>query len=417
MKPEATESVLRRDAHYAQTALMTLNGAGRETDDAAGGYRASPEVLPARDYPGSSRTPAFQPIDPLSRGAPENAPISSLEQRLAVIWRDVLGDAPIGSNSNFFELGGHSLLAARLLFGVHKMFGKRVRMADFLRAPTLGELAALLDNAVLSVRDPQIIPIQPKGSRTPVFAIDNTGLFFPLAARLGVDRPFITIQRYDPETPQRLEPRAFEAIASDYADIVRKARPKGPYILLGLCARGVLAYEIARQLRDQGEEVPLVVILDAWAPGYTRTLSPVVAACADVSYRWQVFRSQFSAVEGGPVGKVAYLGRRAGEKLGWTTRAVEQDDWHHPHLMRACDAYRPKPYDGGVLLLRRQNQPTGRFLTPDLGWSALLTGPHRIETLPEPPAAHAGAMSHLSMFQEPCVSYMAEHIASELRRH
>lgn len=51
--------------------------------------------------------------------------------------------------------------------------------------------------------------------------------------------------------------------------LIREAQPHGPYILFGLCVAGVIAYEAAQQLRQAGESVPLVVMVDAWAPGYT----------------------------------------------------------------------------------------------------------------------------------------------------
>jgi amino acid adenylation domain-containing protein len=345
---------------------------------------------------------------------------SEVGHRLAEIWRELLGVAPTSSEANFFELGGHSLLATRMLARVERSFGKRVPLIELLRAPTFGGLSKFLRDAEASLQDHQVIPIQPNGARPPTFAINNTGLFFPLANRLGPDQPFIALQRYDPEVPEAIEPRAFEDIAADYVRIIRRVRPKGPYVLLGLCARGVLAYEIAQQLRGQGEDIPLLVIIDAWAPGYTRRLPRLQGALAECSFRWQLFGAQLAMVPGGFGGKLRYFGQRLGEKLHLVTRPVEIEDWYHPHLVRARMTYRPKPYGGRVLVLRRQAQPTGRLLTADLGWSALLTGEYQIEVLPDPPHAGfriGGTMLHLALFQEPSVGIMAEQIANALQYH
>jgi thioesterase domain-containing protein len=304
-----------------------------------------------------------------------------------------------------------------MLARVEASFGRRIPLINFLRAPTLGGLARLLHEDAASLPDHQVIVVQPHGERPPVFAINNTGLFFPLARRLGRDQPFIALQRYDPEVPEEIEARIFEDIAADYVRIIRRVRPHGPYVLIGLCARGALAYEIAQQLVRQGEEIPLLILVDTWAPGYLRRLSRLRRLLAELSFRLQLHRAQIAMMDGGLTGKLSHVARRTFEKLHLAKRQVEKEDWYHPHLVSALRNYQPKPYAGRVLLLPRQNQPAGRFLAADLGWSELLTGDYRLKPLPHMPQSGsrvAGTLLHLAMFREPGVDLMADHITHAL---
>jgi len=76
---------------------------------------------------------------------PYAAPQGDLEDGLAALWTEALGIAPVGANDNLFELGGDSLLAIRLLSRMRKVYGVELQPADFFKAPTVAELAALIE--------------------------------------------------------------------------------------------------------------------------------------------------------------------------------------------------------------------------------------------------------------------------------
>jgi thioesterase domain-containing protein len=373
---------------------------------------ALPEPNRSRDGTGRTTQP-----DPPVRSSGAGDRTGDVQSRIAHIWHEILEVYPASGTANFFELGGHSLLAARMLARVEATFGKRIPLIKLLREPTLDGLAQLLHVDEAALADHQVIPIQRRGTRPPIFAINNTGLFFPLASRLGQGQPFIALQRYDPDAPETIKPRTFEEIAADYVHIIRRVQPKGPYILIGLCVRGALAYEIAQQLAREGEKIALLIMIDTWAPGYLPRLPRLHRMFADLSYRVQVFRTQVAMTGHGRKGRLRYIACRVAEKLHLMRRPVEDDDWYHPHLVHALRSYRPKPYAGRVLLLARQDQPKGPFLDADLGWSDLLTGWYRLELLPAVPNTRsngAETVLHLAMFREPGVDVMATHIMSAM---
>ena len=100
------------------------------------------------------------------------APDTDTGRRLATIWQDVLGIAPIGLHDNLFELGGDSLLAVRMLARVRTALQVTVPPTVFFRAPTLaGLLAALGDEqdtpqqAITPIPRDGMLPLAPVQQR------------------------------------------------------------------------------------------------------------------------------------------------------------------------------------------------------------------------------------------------------------
>ena len=75
---------------------------------------------------------------------------------------------------------------------------------------------------------------------------------------------------------------SIEDMASFYISEVRKKEPYGPYLLGGMCAGGVIAYEMASQLVRSGESVELVAVLDAVLPG-TQKKPGALRKCASAA--------------------------------------------------------------------------------------------------------------------------------------
>jgi amino acid adenylation domain-containing protein/non-ribosomal peptide synthase protein (TIGR01720 family) len=206
-------------------------------------------------------------------------PRDELELALAGLWQELLGVSPVSVRANFFELGGHSLAAVRLLARIRAGWGRDLPLATLFAAPTIEELAALLrrDEAAAAPRGP-LVAIQPRGPRRPFFCVHPVGgnvlCYAELARRLGPDQPFYGLQATTPAAAAAAAPPeaaaappSLEQLAAAYLDEVRHVQPSGPYLLGGWSMGGVVAYEMARQLELAGEEVGLVALIDAGAPG------------------------------------------------------------------------------------------------------------------------------------------------------
>lgn len=176
----------------------------------------------------------------------------------------------IGLCDNFFDLGGDSLRAASLIIDVEKHFGKKIRLNDFFVAPTLAGLAALLRESGYSSKWTSLIPIQSHGSKPPFFWVHGDASNFLLPAYLGQDQVFYAfIHQAQDGTAARYT--SVEQIAAHYLEELYSVQPEGPYFLGGYSFGGLVAFEMAQQLRSRGEAVPLLALLDATSP---RTDSP-----------------------------------------------------------------------------------------------------------------------------------------------
>jgi len=198
-------------------------------------------------------------------------PQTPTEERLAAIWRSVLRVDEVSTEDNFFDLGGHSLLLMRMLVEIEKKLGRRFTIGAVMGAPTIRELARLIDKPTPGR---SLVSLQPLGP-DPTFiwlpgANGDVFVFRELARTLGPDVPVIAFEPLGADgesTPLD----SVEEIAARYVEELVQARPDGPYCLGGYCFGGFVAYEMAKQLDARGRRVRLLVLLDC--DGHWRTLS------------------------------------------------------------------------------------------------------------------------------------------------
>ncbi len=203
-------------------------------------------------------------------------PKNITEEILMRIWQEVLELKQIDINDNFFELGGHSLLAIQLFTKIEQQLKIQLPLSVLVQSPTLAQLSEQLVTSSQQNISSSLLPIQPQGSKPPFFCIhslDPCLLFYqPLAAHLGTDQPFYGIQPYNHEN-QLISFAKMEEMAAYYLWEIRSIQPHGPYYLGGFSFGGHVAFEMAQQLKQQGEEVALLAIFDTPAPGAEQGLS------------------------------------------------------------------------------------------------------------------------------------------------
>jgi thioesterase domain-containing protein/acyl carrier protein len=209
-------------------------------------------------------------------------PGTLLEKELAKIWSELLGLEQVSIHDDFFEVGGHSLMAIRMRSMVQDRLKRDLSLRDLFRAPTIAGLARLLEQSSDQAPDQPsdqpasaiVVEIQPYGIRTPFFAVHPVGgnvlCYADLARELGLEQPFYGLQAPAPTLEPDSAP-SFEQMAELYIQAMRSVQPSGPYQLGGWSLGGLLAWEIARQLTDQGETVGLLALIDTYpvnkAPG------------------------------------------------------------------------------------------------------------------------------------------------------
>jgi thioesterase domain-containing protein/acyl carrier protein len=192
------------------------------------------------------------------------APRNALELQLTQLWTQVLGIQAIGVRDNFFELGGQSLRAMNLFTQIEETFGKTLPLASLLQAPTVEQLANLL-NQEKSASWSSLVPIQPNGTKPPFFCVHgqqgNVLNFQKLAHYLGRDQPFYGLQAKGLNGAPHFR---IEEMAAHYIQELRTIQPEGPYFLGGNSMGGTVAFEMAQQLRKQNQDVAQVVMFDTF---------------------------------------------------------------------------------------------------------------------------------------------------------
>lgn len=217
-----------------------------------------------RALPKPERT-AFQP------GAAYEAPQNLVEELLGKIWEDVLGVERVGVNDNFFELGGQSLLAVSMLVQIENSFHRSLPLASLFKAPTIRQLAAMLGAAEQATVSDCLVALQEGVAQgaPPLFFVSGGGghvfNFSRLARCLGSEQAVYGL--HFPGLDGRREPlRTVEEIAAEFIRHVSTIQPQGPYYLCGFCFGGLVVYEMAQQLTQQGQQVATLFLLDIAAP-------------------------------------------------------------------------------------------------------------------------------------------------------
>ena len=188
-----------------------------------------------------------------------------VETTLTRLWADVLNMARVGVRDNFFDHGGHSLLAVKLIGQIEKVFGKKLPVAALFQAPTVEQFAQLICQDGPPTPWSSLVTLQPNGSKDPFFWIHGEASDGVLARYLGSDQPVYGL-RHQGEDGRRIRFITVETIASHYASEIRQVQARGPYLLGGYCFGALVAFEIAHQFSQQGEEIRMLFMLDPDQP-------------------------------------------------------------------------------------------------------------------------------------------------------
>jgi acetoacetyl-CoA synthetase len=195
---------------------------------------------------------------------PNTSSASTIEV-LTQIWERLLLQSSVGPNDNFFDLGGDSALAVQLFTAIADACGQQLPPVMIYHVPTIAAQAALLEQRSSSELSP-LISLK-SGSGTPVFIASGLGggpaEFFQLVKYIYSPNPIFGLQPKGIEGFE--EPcERIEEMAEFYLQAIHRIQPQGPYILAGYSLGGLVALEMARNLRAQGQKIPLLIMLDSY---------------------------------------------------------------------------------------------------------------------------------------------------------
>lgn len=323
------------------------------------------------------------------------APRNELESRIAQVWEAFLGIEPVGVHDDFFAFGGDSLMAIQLTSRLSVALSQKLSPTQFLNAPTVAALSALLgkpedESTPGAVPSPLVNLYRGGGQTPPVFLIHPVGgsiyhyrhLAQSLGAAEGAAFPSIyAIQ--SPGLDGEDEPlTSVEAMADYYLKLIRQLQPQSPYQLGGWSLGGVVAFEMALQLRAQGEAVHLFMV-DTFLPVKPESpISDAEYAAHFVRYMGDVLGQEFdldvetlaSIDAEARVQLIVDEGRRRSIlPIELDVEQIHQRLGVYTANFRAMDNYTPQRYDDAVLFVASTDS-IRRSGDAMLGWSMLLGG-------------------------------------------
>jgi amino acid adenylation domain-containing protein len=289
---------------------------------------------------------------------------TELESVVAGIWSEVLGVETAGPDDDFFASGGHSLLAMKLIHDVNEALGVELTVRSLLVEPTLGALVSEVQRSggerpavstppEAAAPHPPLVPIRPEGGLPPLYLVaggmggeQELLVYARLTRYLDPDQPFYGLRARGVD--DLVEPHeTVEAMAAEHLEEIRRVQPRGPYYISGSCVGGVVAFELAQQLRASGEEVPLLVLIDSNYPTRPRMIRNQVLNL------WKDTLPPGVARPGGLRGVAARAQDRARvlfspteeQRIGMRRSAIGN------RYLRRILAYRPQPYEGKLIFL------------------------------------------------------------------
>jgi amino acid adenylation domain-containing protein len=341
--------------------------------------------------------------DPAVRtsGGETVTPQTPLEATILRIFKNLLGISRAGVTDNFFDLGGHSLLAMRLVTQIEKETGHSIPVATLFQAPTVQQLARKLQDRTYTAAWSPLVELRKGGGsdRPPLFCIHwldaKLVTFQKIASLLRDDRPVYGLQ------PKGLDgrenpPRTIKELATVYLREIRAVHPHGPYHLAGSCLGGVVAFEIAQQLIAEGEQVGLLLLIDAFMPGPLEYLHhrPQFVEYADW-YFGEFLLSPLAAIKRWlHESVVRFLGRH--REAGFSVRS---SDRLRKVNLKAGASYQPRPYPGKVTLLMCSDGPFRTYEDRRLAWSSVAEGGFEVHVVPG---------NHETMEKEPNIHVLGE---------
>jgi acetoacetyl-CoA synthetase len=286
--------------------------------------------------------------------------------RLTAIWSHALQLPAVDIDANFFDLGGDSLMAVGLFLEIERELGIKFPITAIYDAPTIGELAALIESEAVPSYD-HFVPLKPGNDDAPFFIVHGVGGTVIELANLGkLIRSPGAVYAIQARGLDGLQPplERIEDMAALYVEDIRRKQPRGPYRIGGYSFGGVVAMEMARLLGP--ENVAQLLMIDAYAHPHTWPLkSRVTVRARKLAYRARELSRQPLGVTAAVIGK-KLVGLFRDREARKAERAVYINSWLgavNPNLPlplrqtriagdAALIAYTPHYYPGKVTFIR-----------------------------------------------------------------
>ncbi|SEE15321.1 AMP-binding enzyme C-terminal domain-containing protein [Tenacibaculum sp. MAR_2010_89] len=211
-----------------------------------------------------------EPIVSSASAIDDEGPRNEIEEKLIVIWQELLEVEKVGINDSFFELGGHSILAIQMVVRMNDVLPREITIAHIFEYPSIASLREYYATDVEFKKD-VLVALQKEGTMKPIFCAppaggDSMG-YSKLSKQLGNEQPLYGFQcpGLDGKTPYI---ETVEELATLFINEMQSVDSEGPYRLAGYSFGGDIIYEMMQQLYRNGFEVEELFVFEAVAPDF-----------------------------------------------------------------------------------------------------------------------------------------------------
>ncbi len=331
-------------------------------------------------------------------------PEDELQLQLTKVWESLFDTRPIGIKDNFFELGGHSLIAITLFAEIEKLTGKKLPLVTLLQAPTIERLTERLRDEGYEGSWSSLVPFVTEGSKYPFFYVSpylvSVLAMTDIATHVGSERPVYGLRPAGLDGIEKIH-TTIEEMATHYIKEIKTIQPQGPYLLGGHCSGSWVAFEMAHQLTEAGDEVGHVIVVDSEPPNFsppahnisyylTRGLHYLRDERLFYALHWQIKLK---------------LNQLFGEKVGSQEdrRVQEMRNTHD----KAYEVYTAPIYSGPLVFIRSREWHALPDNAWHMNWGKLTTGSIDIEIVPG---------THAELINNPHAKMLADKINFYLNR-
>jgi amino acid adenylation domain-containing protein len=312
------------------------------------------------------------------------APRSSLEAVVAGVWAPLLAIDSPSIDDNFFDVGGHSLLALQLVHDLNVALDLELPVRLIFSDPTIAGISQAIETELSTRRGRStlyeaLVPLKPGGDRTPFFLVpggvggeNELIVYAGLARYMNPRRPFFGLRARGVD--ELVEPHeTVEQMAAEYTRDIRRVQPDGPYMIGGSCIGGIVALEMAQQLRRARQEVRTLVLIDCFIPRWSRYMRTELVRFWNDRLRPDIDRARAD----GLVTFAREWRRRRVNPSRDEQIAARQTRIIRTYLARLT-AYEPQPYPGRVVLLRAAQTNVEEAKR----WGSIATGRFDVHEIP-----------------------------------
>ena len=274
--------------------------------------------------------------------------IEEIEKKLITIWKTLLGCNQIDRKDNFFDLGGESLLALQILNQIEATIGVSLSLQSLYQAPTIMQLAQVI-SLKAPLHNSNVVQLKNGDASCPLFMIHPIqGTIFcyeQLIRKMNFKGSIFGIQAN--ESSENL---TIEEMASAYIQEIKRFQKSGPYFLFGASFGGIVAYEMALQLKRNGDLVSLLGMLDVINPSSELVKKDNLRDMQ--AYLLQLFEGKKIPTAALNMLSDQELSDRMGVSIGLNLLGKKQQEKIMSRINKHLYAilqYEPKQYDGEII--------------------------------------------------------------------